>query len=227
MEVFIEWNYHMPKGPSVTFTSDYMLIKQAILLAKDIEKTGRVKELWFIDRDGYRWTKKNLEKMNKKKAEEPDEFFVYFDGGFEKHTLQAGLGVVIYYKMGETEKRIRMNEKIGQIDNNNEAEYAALWLAIRELETLNVKNKRISFAGDSQVVINQLNGEWAVYEEAFNRWIDRIEDKLSYHNIKAEYHLIGREENKEAHRLAEQALHDVTIKSELALNEEEAYPGDE
>ncbi len=75
----------------------------------------------------------------------------------------------------------------------------------------------VTFRGDSQVVLNQLGGEWPVFEERENRWIDRIEAKLAELGLKPHYESIGRAENKEADMLATQALKGEIIFSRKQL----------
>ncbi len=101
--------------------------------------------------------------------------------------------------------------------SNNESEYAALQLSITELELLNVKNTNIRFIGDSQVVINQMSGEWAVLEPELMSWADKIDNKLKELGIQAEYEHVSRKLNVEADRLATQAIHGIEIIAQIEL----------
>jgi len=67
------------------------------------------------------------------------------------------------------------------------------------------------------VVLNQLSGEWPCYEESLNKWLDRIEQKLTEMKINAKYTPIGRNENKEADKLATQALEEKRIYSKMQI----------
>ena len=183
-----------------------MIAEIAITAGEDIEKSGKVSELHFYDEMGQEWNLKEMKKLVTEVEEEPHEVMVYFDGGFNKQTLQAGLGIVIYYKQGKKKYRLRVNELIHQMDTNNEAEYAAFHYALNVLEELGVSQVPCDFKGDSQVVLKQLAGEWPCYEENLNRWLDRIEDKIKKMGLKPRYHPIPRNENKEADKLATQAL---------------------
>lgn len=137
----------------------------------------------------------------------------YFDGGYEHDTLLAGLGVVIYFKQNNQSYRIRRNSRLQEIESNNEAEYAAFYYLIQELEELGVHHIPVTFRGDSQVVLNQLAGEWPCFEEEFNRYLDRIEDKMQELGIRPVYEPISRKENEEADQLATQALQGIPIAS--------------
>ncbi|RWZ60847.1 reverse transcriptase-like protein [Halobacillus fulvus] len=213
MNVRIEWMYKKNKGPSTTFTSDEMGVGEALLIAEDLEKTGRVKKLDFVDQQGQSWMKKELKKYMKGVETEPHNVQVYFDGGFYHETQKSGLGCVIYYEKDGKHLRLRRNAAIEELKTNNEAEYAALHLAVKELELLGVHHLPVKFSGDSQVVINQLKGEWPCLEEELSRWADRIEDLLHKLGIEPEYDLVTRKQNKEADRLAGQALEGVSITS--------------
>ena len=77
---------------------------------------------------GQSWNLKEMKKLMVEIEEDPHEVMIYFDGGFKQDTYQAGLGAVIYFRQGKKKYRIRANEKIDEMETNNEAEYAALLL---------------------------------------------------------------------------------------------------
>ena len=130
---------------------------------------------------------------------------------------QAGLGIVIYYRQGKKKYRLRVNESIDEMETNNEAEYAALHYALNLLEEIGVHHVPCDIKGDSQVVLKQLEGEWPCYEENLNRWLDRIEEKIKRLGLKPRYQPIPRNENKEADKLATQALEGKEIDSKMQL----------
>lgn len=152
-----------------------------------------------------------MKKLLTEIEEEPHDILVYFDGGYLKESNQAGLGAVIFFKQGKKKYRIRANERIDQMDSNNEAEYAAFYFALNILEDLGVHHLSCEFKGDSQVVLKQLEGEWPCYEQELNRWLDRIEEKIETLGIKPTYTVISRNENKDADKLATQALNGKDI----------------
>lgn len=219
MKFVIEWLYQM-KNSQVRLTSEKISGEKALQLSLDFEKTGRVKELTFIDDLDTRWTKKELIKFLKEVETEPHEIIVYFDGGYDKYSKEAGLGCVIYFRQNNKKWRKRHNRKIDEIESNNEAEYAAFWFVMQVLEEMGVRDLPVEFYGDSQVVLNQLAGDWPCFEEEFNRWLDRIENKMEQLGITPTYSQISRKDNKEADQLANQALKGINVTSQIEMNDE-------
>jgi ribonuclease HI len=172
----------------------------------DIMKTGRVADLEIIDEMENSWTRKEFVKLNKQLDKEPENIVVYFDGGFDKDSFLSGIGIVIYYDKGDEKFRIRKNEKLTALENNNEAEYAALHNALLLLDEIGVKNSPCTIKGDSQVVLKQLEGEWPCFDEGLNRWLDRIESIIDKRQLKITVDTVNRNANKEADKLANQAL---------------------
>ena len=211
MHVLIEWTYKTPRGTETIFRSEEMRAAKALLFAEDIERTGRAKSIVFTDQLDTIWTLKEMRKYLKEIVTEPHNITVYFDGGFDRETNKSGMGCVIYYDQNGKSYRLRRNAHSVELISNNEAEYAALYLCLQELELLNVHHLPVRFIGDSQVVINQLSEEWPTLENNLSKWADRIEAKLKDLTIQATYELVGRKRNSEADRLATQALHDISI----------------
>lgn len=216
MKISIEWVYEKNRTKT-TFRSDEMSVGEALYIAEDLEKTGRAKSVTFIDQYESTWLKKELIKYLKELETEPHNVVVYFDGGYDIQSRKAGLGCVIYFEQSGKKYRVRKNADADHLASNNEAEYAAFQLSLVELEWLNVHHQTVRFVGDSQVVINQLNGEWPVYEKNLASFADRIDEQLTKMGITPEYELVPRKENEEADRLATQALHGVEIESKKEL----------
>ena len=217
MKLILEWTYKSPKGAIATFRSEAMSPAEALMIAEDVERTGRVKKLEIIDEYDSTWMIKELKKYLKELETEPHNITLYFDGGFDIQTKASGLGVAIYYEKDGKKQRLRRNAYVSGLDSNNEAEYAALHLALVELDLMDVHHQTIRIVGDSQVVINQLNGEWPAYEKNLAEWADKIEDKLRALGLKAEYELVPRKENSEADRLATQALQGTEISGVIEI----------
>ncbi|WP_417900081.1 reverse transcriptase-like protein [Bacillus haimaensis] len=217
MKVTVEWHYQTPRHIETIFRSEEMDSRLALRLAEDIEKTGRVKQLYFHDQKGEEWTKKELLKWIKQSEEGISDVIAFFDGGYDVDTRLAGIGNVVYYNQNRKDYRYRINARLEELESNNEAEYAAFYYLVQQLENLGVRAMEVTFKGDSLVVLNQLSGEWPCYDELFNRWLDKIEEKLKSLKIRPVYEPVTRKENEEADRLARQALEGIPIESNLLL----------
>ncbi|HJV17913.1 MAG TPA: reverse transcriptase-like protein [Bacillales bacterium] len=212
-----EWNYILKGKDKIQFTSDYISGEIALQIGDELEKSGKAADINFYDELGSSWTYKQLKKLVTEIEEDPNEITVYFDGGFQKETNLAGLGVVIFFKQGKKKYRIRANEQFDELETNNEAEYAAFYYALNMLEEMGVHHLPCEFKGDSQVVLKQLEGEWPCYEEVLNKWLDRIEEKIRSLGIVPRFTAIPRNDNKEADKLASQALAGKEIFSKTQL----------
>jgi ribonuclease HI len=202
----LEWMYKTKSNEKIQFSSESVSGETAIQIGEELESTGKVSDLLFYDEKGTSWILKEMKKLMTEIEEDPHEVTVYFDGGFQKETNHAGLGAVIFFKQGKKKYRIRANERIDELETNNEAEYAAFYYALNIIEDLGVHLLSCEFKGDSQVVLKQLEGEWPCYEDTLNRWLDRIEEKIKSLGLVPKYTSITRKDNKEADKLATQAL---------------------
>nr|WP_106779100.1 reverse transcriptase-like protein [Lysinibacillus timonensis] len=219
MNLFIEWVYKAKNGPEAIFRSDFMPAAHALTLGEDIEKTGRAKNITYTDVHDSTWMPKEIKKYLKEMETEPHNVKVYFDGGYDIQSGEAGLGVAIYYEQNGKWYRLRRNAPAQGLDSNNEAEYAALHLAVVELDLLDVHHQSVQFIGDSQVVINQMTGEWPAYEKELASWADRIDEKLKALGIEPQFELVPRKLNAEADRLATQSLQGIEITGQIELQD--------
>lgn len=217
MKFMLRYYYQTNSIGKILFQSELLTTNHVLELADELEKKLNVK-LTFVDVNDSEWLKREVMKLMEKEMTEPTKVVVYFDGGYDKQTKDAGIGVCIYYSQNGKCYRIRKNKLINGLDNNNEAEYAALEYAINELSWLEVKQQEVTFKGDSQVVLQQLLGEWAVYEDSFHHYIDNIEQHLSKYQITPVYEILHRNENREAHKLATQALERIEIESTIEID---------
>ncbi len=217
MKYKLEWSYKLKGKEPLLFTSDWIEGERALETAEELEQTGKAAGISFEDEAGTTWTIKEMKKLLAEIEEEPHDLTVYFDGGFDKNTNKAGLGAIIYYNQGKKKYRLRANQQIGELETNNEAEYAAFYFGLTLLEELGVHHLSCEFRGDSQVVLKQLEGEWPCYEETLNRWLDRIEAKMADLGMHPKYIAIDRKNNKEADKLASQALEGKTIHSKMQI----------
>ncbi|MFQ5587281.1 MAG: ribonuclease HI family protein [Nitrospiria bacterium] len=129
-------------------------------------------------------------------------FSVYTDGASRGNPGRASIGVMIQDKDGQALQTL--SEYLG-IATNNEAEYTAL---IRGLEAVARFNPdRIDFYLDSQLVVRQMTGEYKIKNKNMQVLAKKV--KTLCDNIRpatVHFHHIPREKNKEADRLANEAL---------------------
>jgi len=133
---------------------------------------------------------------------------IYIDGAARGNPGIAGIGIVIKDAEG---KNIRQLYKfIGQTTNNI-AEYTALIYALQEALILGLKD--ILIHSDSELLIKQLTGEYKVKNPGLKAYHEQfLHLKTGFDKL--EIKQIGREDNKEADKLANQAL-DSMIDSSL------------
>ncbi|MCJ7839511.1 reverse transcriptase-like protein [Lederbergia sp. NSJ-179] len=218
MKIKIKFIYKVSSMMAIPMESAWFEQQFSEQLLKDLQKTGRAQDIIIMDEMEREWNQKQFVKLQRKMEEEPSDPVVFFDGGYDRASKKAGIGIVIYYKKGNRFYRDRVNVLLEELENNNEAEYAALFNALLVLEEIGCKNLPVLFKGDAQGVIKQLQGEWPCYEEILNRWLDRIEDKIKAMGLKARYEVIPRNKNKEADMLASQALACTSIRSHTEID---------
>jgi ribonuclease HI len=218
VEVIVHTSYKMKKNRAIELTSEWVSSEEAIRLAEDWQSKGPFLSIRIEDRMEREWTLKEFKKLNEEVESEPDEIDLYFDGGYDFQSKKAGIGIVIFYSKGKQRFRRRKNMLLEQLESNNEAEYAALFSGLMELEEMLVKNSIVRIWGDSLVVINQALGEWACLEPSLSAWLDRVENKINQLHLTAQFTAIKRNDNKEADQLAKQALEGVSIESEKKID---------
>lgn len=215
MKLTMEWHYISPRGLQTVFHSEPMPVAQVLALAEDMERTGRIKQLVLTDAHESTWTLKELKKYVKEMEGEPQHIRLYFDGGFKHDERLAGLGCAIYYAQHTKRYRLRKNEQDPYLTSNNEAEYAALYLALCELELLGAHHQEIDIYGDSHVVIHEMREDWAMLDPIHEQWAQKIDAKLQSLGLTAHYHALERHENREADQLATQALNGTIIEAKI------------
>ncbi|HDI46077.1 MAG TPA: ribonuclease HI family protein [Candidatus Omnitrophica bacterium] len=125
---------------------------------------------------------------------------VFIDGASSGNPGPAGVGVVIKDNQGKTLHSFSFF--IGEATNNI-AEYFSLLLALNECLLLNLKN--IDIYSDSQLVIKQLKGEYKIRDNTL-KVLYKIVKYLTTKFDRIGYNYIEREKNKEADKLASQAI---------------------
>jgi len=127
-------------------------------------------------------------------------FIVFTDGASRGNPGKSGIGVVIKNSDHQTIHQIK---KYFPRLTNNQAEYQALIIALNYVCENNIKEA--SFFTDSQLLSNQINGNWKVkHPEIIKLYHDAC--KLTKKLDKFEIAYIPRKENSEADSLANMAI---------------------
>ncbi|WP_287153037.1 ribonuclease HI family protein [Candidatus Solincola tengchongensis] len=129
-----------------------------------------------------------------------EELHVFIDGAARGNPGPAAIGVVVLTRQGR--RVAAFGEAIGEATNNF-AEYTALVHALRLLSVYEVDRLRIY--ADSELVVRQIQGLYRVKERSLRSLHSQVMSMLGRYRDWSIQH-IPREENREADRLANQAL---------------------
>jgi len=128
------------------------------------------------------------------------------DGGARGNPGQAGIGVVIKDESGKVVEKF--GRYLGDNSTNNQAEYEALLLGLRELKKYKVKD--LTIRADSELLIKQLKGEYRVKHPNLIPLFEEAKKYLaSFSALKLEH--VRREQNEEADALANLAIDEKDI----------------
>lgn len=132
---------------------------------------------------------------------------IFVDGGSRGNPGPSAVGFIFCNEKGQLFKEY--SEYLGENITNNEAEYQGIILALKKFKALFgnklAKNNEIELRSDSELLINQLNGEYKILDEKIQPLFLEIWNlRLDFKKIK--FKLISREKNQEADRLVNQAL---------------------
>jgi len=136
---------------------------------------------------------------------------IYTDGACSGNPGPAAIGVVIK-KNGKVIKEF--SRSIGQATNNI-AEYTALIYALQE--ALALKAGHIKIFTDSELLYNQLKGSYKVKNANIKPLFDQVKN-LAKGFKKIEMTVVPREQNKDADRLATQAIKKESAPSSVKLS---------
>lgn len=220
MKLTLTVKFVIERGKTATLSSEFLPITDAKALYSQMKKQSHIASIQLEDEYGVTWTEKELHVYLDKLQEEPHDVTVLFDGGFDVSTKKAGVGVVIYYSLQQKRYRKRVNTLLDYLEDNNEAEYAALYFAIQQMDEIGIHHQDIVIQGDSMQVIHQMNDEWPVIGDVYQNWCDRIEHAIQQLGLKPIYELLPRSQNKQADKLATQALEGNSIDAVIQLEGE-------
>jgi len=132
---------------------------------------------------------------------------IFADGGSRGNPGPSAAGFVFCNEKCQTFKEYA--EYLGENITNNEAEYRGIILALRKFKAVFgnklAKNTEIELRSDSELLINQLNGQYKILDEKIQLLFLEVWNlKIDFKKVK--FKLISREKNQEADRLVNQAL---------------------
>lgn len=127
---------------------------------------------------------------------------LYADGSCKGNPGEGGAGAVIKDEQGKTVSHLK--RYLGPVTNNI-AEYQALIMGLQEAQTLGSREVEIYL--DSELVVNQINGVYRVRDSKLKVLEGEVRKLLRPFAHWVIRH-IPREENREADRLAREAVRD-------------------
>ena len=133
------------------------------------------------------------------------KILIYTDGGARNNPGPAGVGVVIQ----DGAKSIELKKYIGE-QTNNFAEYEALILALTEAKKRGLAEREIEVRMDSELIVRQMTNEYQVKEETLWPQYMKVHNLIVAHFPDAKFVHVRREENKEADRLVNEAIDEVS-----------------
>ncbi|MBI4743639.1 MAG: ribonuclease HI family protein [Actinobacteria bacterium] len=128
------------------------------------------------------------------------KIIIYSDGAARGNPGKAGIGGLICDDKNQT--LLRISEYIGEA-TNNVAEYKALILCLES--SLSFGAAQVAVYLDSQLIVRQLQGSYRVKDQKLKPLYEKTKSLLRPYQ-KVEIFHIEREENKEADKLANQAI---------------------
>src|SRR5690554_6598818 len=201
----LTYDYHIGHH-TLKMTSDWCEIDEAILYYEQLMSHQGYENLQIIDESNRVYTLKELKKEHQSQRQSVHHLTLYFDASFDQQSKLSGLGVVLTYELGDKKISQRKNLDTAMPKTVNEAEYYSLFHGLEQLKQIDFPPQKIDIYGDSLVVINQLKGEWPVLDETLAKWANEVEELLTSLRLTPVYHHVDRKENKQADRLASQAL---------------------
>lgn len=142
-----------------------------------------------------------------------EKIIIYTDGGSRGNPGPSGIGVVIANSKGRVIKKY--SQAIGN-RTNNEAEYEAVIFSLQKVKHLFGKQKardlNIEVLMDSELVARQLGGKYKIVEEKLFPLFIKVWN-LRMDLRKISFSEIPREKNKDADKLANEAMNKRQTKS--------------
>lgn len=134
-------------------------------------------------------------------------YILYTDGGARGNPGIAGVGIVIQDEAGVVLQEA--SKPLGE-GTNNEAEYKGVIFGLENLEKLvgkeNLSDVTVKLHLDSQLIARQLTKQYKIKEERLRALCEQVWKMVNDLGVRLEVTEIRREQNKEADRLANEAM---------------------
>ena len=135
------------------------------------------------------------------------KIIIYADGGSRGNPGPAAAGVMFCNEKGQSIKEY--SEYLGDELTNNEAEYKAVIFALKKFKAVFgkklAKNSEVEIRSDSELLVKQLNAQYKILNENIQPLFLEIWN-LKFDFKKLKFKRIPREKNKQADKLANEAL---------------------
>ena len=135
------------------------------------------------------------------------KIIIYTDGGSRGNPGPAAAGVMFCNEKGKSIKEY--SEYLGDELTNNEAEYKAVIFALKKFKAVFgkklAKNSEVEIRSDSELLVKQLNAQYKILNENIQPLFLEIWN-LKFDFKKLKFKRIPREKNKQADKLANEAL---------------------
>lgn len=129
---------------------------------------------------------------------------IHTDGGARGNPGPAGIGVAVYDADGALMHEL--SEFIGEA-TNNVAEYTAIVRGLEHVQTLvpDTKGVKLTVKLDSELVQRQMIGQYKVKDQTLKTYFDKAKTLVEQY-AEVDFIHVPRSENKEADRLANEAM---------------------
>lgn len=128
---------------------------------------------------------------------------VHTDGASRGNPGDAAIGIAVYDGYGNT--ITTYNEYIGK-QTNNYSEYSALVKSLELLHNVEINYDKIEFYTDSELMVNQLTGKYIIRNESLRELSLIFMKEMKILGKPYSIFHVRREKNKEADKLANEAL---------------------
>lgn len=130
---------------------------------------------------------------------------VFTDGASRGNPGFSGIGVIIYDK---NDFILRTHCEFADIITNNQAEYKALLKSLKLIKELSIQQEfdNINFYLDSELVVKQIKYEYRIKEADLALLNNKFHFEIKQLGKPYTINYVGREKNKAADRLANQAI---------------------